>query len=41
MKKILLTLTLIATLSGCAHTHTHINANNGGVWGSIGQSYRW
>ena len=41
MKKIIITFTLLAALAGCANTHIGVNANNSGVFSSIGSSYHW
>ncbi len=41
MKNIILVITYTLILSACANTHVGVNANNNGVFGAIGQSYRW
>lgn len=34
-------VTMVLSLNACAYTQTSIKANNGGVFGAIGSSYRW
>lgn len=41
MKKTLILATILLALNGCAYTQTSISANNNGVFGAIGSSYRW
>lgn len=32
---------ILLVLNGCAYTQTRINANNNGVFGSVGSTFRW
>ncbi|SOD65917.1 hypothetical protein [Alysiella filiformis] len=41
MKQTLILASILLALNGCAYTHTSVQANNNGVFGAIGSTYRW
>lgn len=41
MKKLMCMACVALVLNACAYTQTSISANNNGVFGAVGSTYRW
>lgn len=41
MKKLFCLICVVLIFNGCAYTKTSISANNNGVFGAVGPTYRW